>query len=172
VTELESFRRDKDAFFRDHPASPLTDEQRASFTGLSYFPEEPALRVVAPLDTGVDREEPIATPTTTGGTQLYTRAGKVSFEVSGEAAEITLYSSADMHELFVPFRDATSGSETYGAGRYLEVEPPGRDGIVVVDFNYAYNPYCAYNAAWSCPLPPPENRLRVPIRAGERDFRG
>jgi len=83
---------------------------------------------------------------------------------------VTLFASPDMHELFLPFRDRTSGSETYGAGRYLEVEPPGADGWVVVDFNLAYNPYCAYNPEWSCPIPPGENWLAVPIRAGEKTF--
>ena len=83
-----------------------------------------------------------------------------------------MYASEDMDELFVPFRDATSGKETYGAGRYLEVESPGPDGRVRVDFNAAYNPYCAYNPDWSCPIPPGENWLSVPIRAGEKTFEG
>jgi hypothetical protein len=96
----------------------------------------------------------------------------VRFEVGGEPARVTLFASPDTHELFLPFRDATSGKETYGAGRYLEVEPPNADGRVVVDFNDAYNPYCAYNASWSCPIPPGENWLAVPIRAGERSFAG
>jgi hypothetical protein len=168
--ELDDFRADKDGFFRYHPESPLTPEQRASFTGLAYFPEDPALAIEAPLDTDVDRDEVIELQTTGGGTQAYRRAGKVRFEVEGRPAEITLYQSDLQHELFVPFRDATSGRETYGAGRYLEVEPPGPDGLVVVDFNMAYNPYCAYDPGWSCPIPPSENRLDVPIRAGERSF--
>lgn len=171
MSELEDFRADKDAFFRDHPRSPLTDEQRASFDGLAYFPEDPALVVRAPLETGgVDTEEPIDMQTTTGGVQTYRRAGVVRFEVDDEPARVTLYASADMHELFLPFRDATSGRETYGAGRYLEVEPPGPEGTVEVDFNLAYNPYCAYNPEWACPIPPGENWLAVPIRAGERSF--
>jgi uncharacterized protein len=172
VDELDEFRAAKDAFFRSQPHSPLTPGQRAAFTGLAYFAEEPALRIEGVLDTGVDRDEPIKLQTTGGGTQEYRRAGRVRFWVDGEEAEITLYRSKAQHELFVPFRDATSGRETYGAGRYLEVDRPGRDGRVVVDFNYAYNPYCAYNADWSCPLPPAENWLRVPLRAGERDFPG
>ena len=172
MSELEEFRAEKDAFFRDDPRSPLRPEQRSAFEGLAYFGENPDLVILAPLDTeGVDRAERIETPTTTGGERVYRRAGKVRFEVDGEPAELTLFSSPDMHDLFVPFRDATSGSETYGAGRYLEVDPPASDGTVVVDLNYAYNPYCAYNPDWSCPIPPAENRLTVAIRAGERDFR-
>jgi len=172
MSELEAFRADKDGFFHHHPQSPLTPEQRGSFTGLVYFPEDPALAIEAPLDTDVDRDEVIELQTTGGGTQAYRRAGKVRFQVEGRPAEITLYESDLQHELFVPFRDATSGSETYGAGRYLEVEPPGPDGRVLVDFNLAYNPYCAYNPDWSCPIPPGENWLHVPIRAGERSFPG
>lgn len=173
MSELDRFRADKDAFFRDQPGSPLTAEQRASFSGLAYFPESPGLVVTAVLDTeGIDVEEPIAMQTTTGGTQVYRRAGVVRFEVDGSATRVTLFASPEMHELFLPFRDATSGKESYGAGRYLEVEPPDGDGPVVVDFNYAYNPYCAYNPSWSCPIPPGENWLAVPIRAGERVFAG
>jgi uncharacterized protein (DUF1684 family) len=173
MTEIEDFRADKDSFFRDHPQSPLLPEQRAAFEGLSYFPEDDALLIRAPLTTdGVDTDEPIVMQTTTGGEQTYRRAGIVRFEVNGESTQVTLFSSPDMHELFLPFRDATSGHETYGAGRYLEVEPPDESGEVAVDFNHAYNPYCAYNPEWSCPIPPGENWLRVPIRAGERTFPG
>ena len=171
MSELDEFRRDKDEFFRDDPRAPLTPEQQENFAGLSYYPENPALRIEGELDTAVDRDEDIVMQTTTGGEQVYRRAGKVRFEVDGQPAEITLYESPEQHELFVPFRDATSGKETYGAGRYLEVEPP-KDGRVVVDFNYAYNPYCCYNEAWSCPIPPGENWLAVPLRAGEKDFSG
>lgn len=171
MSDLLKFRASKDAFFRDHPRSPLTPEQRASFQGLAYFPEVPSLVVRAPLQTeGVDLVEQMVMQTTTGGRQVYRRAGVVRFEVDGEPAQVTLFASPDMHELFLPFRDRTSGSESYGAGRYLEVEPPSIDGSVEADFNLAYNPYCAYNPHWSCPIPPAENWLGVPIRAGERTF--
>jgi uncharacterized protein (DUF1684 family) len=173
MSELTGFRAEKDAFFRDHPSSPLTDAQRAAFEGLAYFDEEPALVLRAPVETdGVDTDEPIVMQTTTGDTQTYRRAGVARFEVEGQPAQVTLFASDDMDELFLPFRDATSGRETYGAGRYLEVEPPGADGSVEIDFNLAYNPYCAYNPEWSCPIPPGENWLAVPIRAGEKSFPG
>ena len=173
MSELEDFRADKDAFFREHPQSPLTPEQRAAFEGLAYFPEDSSRVIRAPLSLdGVDTEEPIVMQTTTGGTQTYRRAGVVRFEVDGEPAQVTLFSSPDMEELFLPFRDATSGKETYGAGRYLEVEPPDAAGEAAIDFNRAYNPYCAYNPEWSCPIPPGENWLAVRIRAGERTFPG
>jgi uncharacterized protein len=173
MSELEGFRAAKDAFFRDDPHSPLTPDQRASFDGLSYFPENDALRIRGVLETqDVDRNERIVMQTTTGGEQTYRRAGVIGFEVDGEAAQLTLYASDDAHDLFVPFRDATSGKESYGAGRYLEVEPAEPNGEVFVDLNLAYNPFCAYNPEWSCPIPPSENWLRVPVRAGERSFAG
>jgi uncharacterized protein len=171
MSELEEFRRAKDEFFRDDPRSPLTSDQRAAFTGLAYYPEDSGLRIETQLDVDVDRDERIVMQTTAGGKQVYRRAGKVRFRVDGQPAEITLYESEDQEDLFVPFRDATSGKETYGAGRYLEVERP-KDGRVVMDFNDAYNPYCAYNPEWSCPIPPGENWLSVPIRGGEKDFEG
>ena len=96
----------------------------------------------------------------------------VRFEVDGHPTQLTLYRSDETDGLFVPFRDATSGIDSYGAGRYLEVEPPDADGEVEVDLNYAYNPFCAYNPNWSCPIPPIENWLPVPIRAGERTYPG
>ena len=173
MSELTEFRADKDAFFRQHPQSPLTPEQRAAFEGLAYFDEDPSLVVRAHLETeGVDLDGTIEMQTTTGGSQTYRRAGVVRVEVDGQPGRVTLFASEDMHELFLPFRDATSGQETYGAGRYLEVEPPDAEGYVQLDYNLAYNPYCAYNPEWSCPIPPGENWLAVPIRAGERSFPG
>ena len=170
MSELTDFRRGKDDFFATDPRSPLTPEQHADFTGLVYYEEDRALRVEGVLDTDVYRDEEIPMATTTGGVQVYRRAGVVRFEVEGQKARVTLFSSPEMHELFLPFCDATSGNETYGAGRYLEVQPPDPEGRVVVDLNYAYNPNCCYDESWSCPLPPRENWLDVPIRAGERNF--
>ena len=173
MSELDEFRAEKDEFFREHPQSPLTPEQRSSFGGLEYFPENPDLALRTGLITkGVDRRERIVMQTTTGDEQDYHRAGTIEFDIDGEHARLTLYASPDMHDLFLPFRDATSGGETYGAGRYLEVDPPDADGRVVVDFNYAYSPSCAYNPNWSCPIPPGENWVTVPIRAGEKTFPG
>jgi uncharacterized protein (DUF1684 family) len=171
--DLEAFRAEKDAFFRDDPHSPLTPEQRGEFEGLTYFPENDELRIDAELGSeGVDRDEPILMQTTSGDVQEYRRAGVIRFAVDGRPAVLTLYASDDAPDLFIPFRDATSGNESYGAGRYLEVNPPAADGHLVVDLNLAYNPFCAYNPDWACPIPPIENWLRVPIRAGERTFPG
>jgi len=166
-TELKRFRAEKDRVFRQDPNSPLTPEQRDAFAGLVYFDENPQLVINGTVDRDVEPGE-VRMATSAGEEQVYQRYGVVRFRVDGEAAQVVLYASDDSDELFIPFRDATSGHETYGAGRYLEVHAHGDD--VTIDFNYAYNPNCAYDPAWSCPLPPAENWLKVPIRAGEKTF--
>ncbi len=166
MTELEAFRAEKDRFFAAHPQSPLTPEQKRRFTGLSYFPENPVLRLNVIVDE-FSQKTVIQMPTTTGGVQTYTRFGKFKFRMDDQEAELILY--AGPHGYFLPFVDSLAGTETYGAGRYLEPEPMG-DGRFLVDFNLAYNPYCAYNDRWACPITPRENRVRVSIRAGEKLF--
>jgi hypothetical protein len=164
MDELHSFRAEKDAFFASHPQSPLTREQKSRFKGLSYFPENPHLRLEAVVEMFPDPPE-IEMQTSTGDVQSYRGFGKFRFEVDGQPAELTIYINENGY--FLPFVDALAGKETYPAGRYLEPEVmPG--GKFLVDFNLAYNPYCAYNERWSCPLTPFENRLKVPIRAGEK----
>ena len=167
MSQLDAFRAAKDRFFKEHPQSPLTDEQRDSFTGLRYFPDQPALRLALPVEPFTE-DAAIELQTSTGDTRAYRRLGRLRFTVEGQEARLTLFAD-EAGGLFLPFADALAGQETYGAGRYLEPEQLG-DSRVLLDFNLAYNPYCAYNDAWSCPLTPPENRLRVAIRAGERLF--
>ena len=165
--ELERFRAEKDQVFARDPNSPLTAAQRRTFHGLAYFEENPDFVVHGTVDRNVEPGQ-VRMATSAGDEQVYERYGVVRFTVDGQPAEVTLYASDDSDELFIPFRDATSGKETYGAGRYLELHAHGDD--VTIDFNYAYNPNCAYDPSWSCPLPPPENWLKVPIRAGEKTF--
>ncbi len=164
MTELEEFRAAKDEFFASHPQSPLTREQKASFKGLAYFPENPALRLTLRLEEYPVQNE-ITVQTSTGDVQTYKRLGRLRFTVEGRATELTLYLGENGP--FLPFVDSLANKETYPAGRYLEPEALGQ-GRYLVDFNLAYNPYCAYNDRWSCPLTPFENRLKVPIRAGEK----
>lgn len=166
MTELELLRAEKDRFFAMHPHSPLTLEQKRSFECLNYFPENPALRLEVAVEEFAEKDE-IEMQTTGGDVQTYARFGKIRFSVDGEEAELTMYASP--HGFFLPFVDELAGKETYGAGRYLEPEMIG-DGKFLVDFNLAYNPYCAYNEQWTCPITPRENRLKVPIRAGEKIF--
>lgn len=164
--ELQEFRAAKDEMFQQDPDSPLTDEQKASFTGLQYYPLSDNLRLTVPLDTESPHDF-LTMDTSTGDSQEYRRAGKIRFDVDGEPVELTVFESNG--ELFLPLRDSTSTTESYPAGRYLEPEPLD-DGSLLIDFNYLYNPYCAYNEQWSCPIPPVENWLRVPIPAGEKRF--
>jgi uncharacterized protein len=166
MTELEAMRAEKDEFFGTDPQSPLTREQRKDFHGLSYFEENDDLRLEVKVDEHADRQE-FAMQTSTGSVQMYSRFGKFSFMIEGKEVELTIYQSEN--GFFLPFVDSLAGRETYPAGRYLEPEPlPG--GRFFVDFNLSYNPYCAYNEMWSCPITPAENRLKVPIRAGEKLF--
>jgi hypothetical protein len=161
--ELQILRQGKDAFFKSHQQSPLTADQKKTFTGLNYFPENPALRIEAPI-THFEKIESVDMQTSTGQVQTYQRYGRFQFQVEGQEAELTVY--RDQSGYFLPFVDSLAGKETYPAGRYLE--PEVKNNRVIVDFNLAYNPYCAYNERWSCPLTPFENRLKVPIRAGEK----
>ncbi len=165
MIDLETFRRRKDQYFANDPHSPLTPEQRDLFDGLRYYPENPDLRFELEAER-LDEPDEVSLQTSTGDITEYLRWGRVHFEVEGQSATLTLYATPGLNSFFLPFMDATNGEETYGAGRYLEVEPLA-DGKLLLDFNIAYNPYCAYNEHWSCPLTPKENRLTVPIQAGE-----
>jgi uncharacterized protein (DUF1684 family) len=166
MSTLEAFRKAKDDFFRNDPQSPLTQDQRLAFKGLKYFPENPGLDLVVDLAPFRDKKR-VSILTNTGDTQTYLRLGKFNFVVDAVPASLTVY--ANEHGFFVPFADSLAGKETYGAGRYLEPERLP-DGRFHVDFNHAYNPYCAYNENWSCPITPQENRIAVPVRAGEMTF--
>lgn len=162
--DVLAMRREKDDFFKRSPHSPIED--RASFRGLRYYPPDPALRVPATFEPAREPRR-IVMATSTGDDKEYLDAGLLRFTLDGKDLTLRGYlSEARPDELFVPFRDATSGTETYGAGRYLEVPLPVRE----IDLNFAYNPFCAYSEAYSCPLPPPENWLKVPVRAGEMTF--
>lgn len=171
---LLSFRAEIDDFMRWHPQSPLSHEQAHAFTGLAYYDPNPDLVITAAVERFGDDEALIEMQTSSGASQHFRRWGRASFQLEGQEAAVTIYTDPYGHSLFLPFRDATNGDETYGAGRYLDSQRPGLQPLseeqVEIDFNYAYNPYCAYNENYSCPLPPRENWLRLPIRAGERDF--
>jgi hypothetical protein len=166
MSELEAFRKEKDDFFKDHPQSPLTPEQKRNFKGLNYFPENPDLQLEIEAED-LPKKERIEMQTSTGDIQEYYRHSRIQFKVEGKEAELTIYEGPN--GFFLPFIDSLAGKETYPAGRYLEPEELS-GGRFRIDFNVAYNPYCAYNEHWSCPLTPFENRLKVPIRAGEKLF--
>jgi uncharacterized protein (DUF1684 family) len=174
MSELTRFRAEVDRFMRQHPQSPLSDEQLADFTGLNYFAEDPAFVFTVTVMRLADDEPLIEMETSTGEMRLYRRWGTFAFQVDGQEAVLTIYSDPHGYDYFMPFKDATNGRFTYPAGRYLDNHRPGlnqlSDTTFEVDFNFAYNPYCAYSPAYSCPLPPRENWLKVPIQAGEKNF--
>ncbi len=149
--------------------------QRANFDGLHYFDENDALNLTVSVELFPDNEPMIEMETSTGDKRPYRRYGRFPFTVAGEKAALTIYSDQQGQEFFMPFRDASSGAETYGAGRYMDNHRPGIQQLsgnqFQIDFNFAYNPYCAYSPAYSCPLPPMENWIKIPIKAGEKDFK-
>ena len=170
---VEEQREEKDRFFAEHPQSPLPADHREGFEGLSYYPPDPDWRFVVPLEP-FDRPETLAVETSTDGVREYHRVGRFRFERAGEERTLSAYRADPAEDrLWVPFRDATSADETYGAGRYLDLEADEHrtdDGRWVLDFNRAYNPFCAYSDAYECPLVPLENWLDVPVEAGERAY--
>jgi uncharacterized protein (DUF1684 family) len=169
VSDLTDFRQKKDEFFASDHHAPLTPEQQHAFSGLRYYDENRHLKFTLGVSR-FEKPEVIELQLSTGEVTSYQRWGRIEFEVEGEPTGLTLFKDAESGEFFLPFVDATNGKETYGAGRYVEVQELGGDRILV-DFNYAYNPFCAYNEEWACPLTPFENRLKVPIRAGETNFK-
>ena len=188
---VEAFRRDKDHYFRHGDGSPLPMDERETFEGLPYFPVDESLRFdsleLAPY-AGTEPQR-FQIPTSDGRLRPAHRAGSFQFDLDGERRSLAAYVLDDPHaehladvaaesgtgggegdelpSVFVPFLDGTSGNETYGAGRYMDLEPE-EDGTYSLDFNLAYHPSCVYDIRYSCPLTPAENRLPVRIEAGER----
>ena len=176
---LAAFRRARDELFATHPQSPIPAAERARFNGLDHYPHRPDLRVEAPLEPDGDDPEAVfelVIPSSTGEPMRFRRVGIVRPTLHGVRVSLAVYwLEAYGGGLFLPFRDALAGRETYGGGRYLLDTVKGADlgtsadgERLVLDFNYAYNPSCAYDPTWSCPLAPPENRIAVPVEAGER----
>jgi uncharacterized protein (DUF1684 family) len=168
---VQSFRDDKDEYFRTAPGSPLPTAARAAFAGLPYFPVDEDLVFEGLKLEPYDGDEPLsfAIPTSDNRLRPAVRAGVFRFTVGAVPCSLTAYTfeGSAPGSVFVPFLDRTSGKESYGAGRYLDLEVE-EDGTYVLDFNLAYHPSCVYDTRFSCPLTPAENRLPVRIEAGER----
>jgi uncharacterized protein (DUF1684 family) len=171
VGALERFRAAKDRLFASHPDSPIMAAEREAFAGLRYWPYDPALRFevdVEPIES--QGSLGLRALSLAGDEFALDRIGRISLPMGTlDIYWVAVYGGG----VFLPFRDASNGSQTYSAGRYLIDTVKGADlggsgGRLVVDFNYAYHPSCTYDPKWSCPLAPPANRLEVPIRAGER----
>lgn len=167
------WRATRDDLFGSHPQSAIGEVERGAFQGISYFSYDPAWAVDGRVEPAAEEERAQIGHSGDGGTWAR-RVGVVRFAVDGDDHELSVY-WLDQYGggLFLPFRDATAGSETYGGGRYLLDTAKGADlggsgRTLRLDFNFAYHPSCVWSSRWSCPLAPPENRLDVPIRAGER----
>ncbi len=171
LTRLAAYRQRRDHFFHHHDDSPLEPADRPDFAGLDYFPAAEALVFARELDvSGPGIGEQVDLLTISGELKPFLRAGRVHLPINGPTVTLSVFRDLGRGRYFLPFRDGTAGRETYGGGRYLD--PQRRpDGSLVVDFNYAYNPYCAYSMGWSCPIPPAENITSVRIEAGERVYR-
>jgi uncharacterized protein (DUF1684 family) len=165
------FRAQKDSLFREHPQSPIPPQDRRAFAGLAYWPFDAQARVEARF-TLTEAGPPPSAPADV----VFRRIGRLDFTYRQQALSLAAFwIEGYAGGLFVPFTDGTSGHETYGGGRYLldtiksaDLGSGGQAGAVVLDFNYAYHPSCAYDPRWVCPLAPPDSRLGIPIRAGER----
>lgn len=178
TTDAKVFRDGRDAEFRNKAESPLKDEDLASFKGLNYFDNDTAFRVNAKF-TLTPSEKYFQMPTSSGITKKFVKYGLLTFELAGEPQSLSVYQMdpavlekfpeyADL--LFVPFKDLTNRTETYGGGRYIDIKKP-RKGSVKLDFNLAYNPNCAYGSdKYNCPIPPKENSLNVSVTAGEKRY--
>jgi uncharacterized protein len=167
--EIAAWHAEKDAFMREAEESPVPKDKRATFPALSYFPTNPDYRVPSAL-TVAPSDNFIEMPTSTGQRRRMQRIGTLEFTLKGEPYKLTAFveaSDRDLRRLFVPFGDRTNGTETYPAGRYLDLERTATN-IYEIDFNRAYHPFCLYNPTYDCPIPPRENRLATPIRAGEK----
>jgi uncharacterized protein len=168
ASQVQAARAALDDMYRNQPNKPIPPEKMNEFLPLKYFPPDPEYVVPAALKPAPQRTV-VEMPTSTGKVRKQQRVGVLEFTLKGKPLTLGAFveAGADVNRLFVPFSDLTSGTETYTAGRYLELDRTA-SGVYTIDFNKAYNPYCYYNPDFDCPIPPRESRLPMPIRAGER----
>jgi uncharacterized protein len=170
IKEIEAARAVKDGMFRQRPGAPIPPDRQSAFLPLAYYPVDPSYAVPAGLEEAPPGQRPqMEMQTSAQKPRRVERVGVLRFTLQGQRLQLGAFVEAGdpPDRLFVPFADATTGSETYQAGRYLEIARSAT-GVYVVDFNRAFNPYCYYNSTYDCPFPPRENRLPVAIRAGEK----
>jgi uncharacterized protein (DUF1684 family) len=169
VAEIQGARAAKDQAFRDSADSPIPAGRRDEMLPLSYFAPDPEYRAPAALRVADEPRPVIDMPTSTGQMRKMQRVGTLEFSVKGTPLQLGAFIEAGegFDRLFVPFADMTTGTETYAAGRYLDLDRTA-SGLYDLDFNRAYHPFCYFDERYDCPFPPPENRLSIPIRAGER----
>lgn len=170
-----AFKNKINSEFKDPGHSPLSKEEREKFLSLEFFPFDPDFRVKAEF-LRTPNEVPFAMPTTSGKKKLYVKFGELFFTVKKKEYKLNVYQSLTLSQnkeykdyLFLPFTDLTNGESSYGGGRYIDMRIPSGK-IVELDFNEAYNPYCAYSGGYSCPIPPKENHLDIPVTAGVKKY--
>jgi len=170
--KLKTFRERRDRFFKEDPQSPLKEADRKKFKGLSYYPIDLNYAMIGSIERYPVEPKPLYAnlPTSKGTEKKYVKYGRFKFNWMEGKYVLQIYRPLGGGELFFPFKDKTSETETYSKGRTLFIEPmPG--GKVLIDFNRAYNPFCEYNEKYTCPYAPEENWLDIRIRAGEKRFR-
>lgn len=175
VNQILNNRKEKDEEFRNDKGSPIPEEKKELFSGLSYFAPNPDYKVTATLQK-FDEPFHFRMKTTTDRLPEYALFGKLTFILLGQELHLNVYQNIELlkkpgyeNYLFIPFNDSTNGVETYGGGRFIDAQKPESDTLIL-DFNFAYNPYCAYNHKYSCPIPPESNSLPVSVEAGEKKW--
>ena len=166
-------RKKKNKEFSNKDKSPLEQKDIKTFIGLNYFPIDKNFKVQAQFKAS-EGETPFQMKTSTDRLPTYIKEGVLTFSINSHAYQLSVYKNLDHPEdphWFIPFSDLTSGEATYGGGRYLDFEFPEEGKPIFIDFNLAYNPYCAYNHKYSCPIPPIENDLQIEIKAGEKTYK-
>ncbi|MCF8370592.1 MAG: DUF1684 domain-containing protein [Bacteroidales bacterium] len=171
IDEIQNHQKELNEQYADSSHSPLSEKDLKSFTGLGFFPIDPKYRVDAEF-VRTPNEQPFGMKTTTDRLPMYMKYGIAKFDIGGKNFQLSIFQNLDLVKqegyedyLFLPFTDLTSGVESYGGGRYIDLRLPDSDHIII-DFNKAYNPYCAYNHRYSCPVPPVENDMNIEIKAG------
>jgi uncharacterized protein len=175
TSEIQNHRKAKDIEFLSENNSPIPDDEKSSFSGLKYYSPDPGFKVTAVLEK-FDNPFHFRMKTTTDRLPEYALFGKITFMMLGKEFQLNVYQNIELlkkpgyeNYLFIPFNDSTNGHETYGGGRFMDAEIPESDTLTI-DFNKAYNPYCAYNHKYSCPIPPEANTLSIKIEAGEKKW--
>jgi len=170
VKEIESYRAERDRYMREDTDSPIPPDKKTVLLPLKYYTPDPAFAVPAVLNVSAGSRPVMEVPTSKGVPRRVELVGTLDFTLKGQKLTLGAFveeGTRTISSLFVPFADQTTGEDTYPAGRYLDLHPTAT-GIYTIDFNKAYNPFCAYNNSYECPLPPPANRLKVAITAGEK----
>lgn len=172
IDEIKKEREDKDRFMQTSKESPFATSPE-KYKGLQYYPPDPRYRIIADL-TPIKNKNAVTLATNTGEEQHYVEYAYAEFDLDGYHHKLLILEVIDSGpfrgKLFFAFGDETSAGETYGAGRYLDLEKAPGSSTITLDFNKAYNPYCAYISNYSCPLPPSQNLLSIPIKAGEKNY--